>query len=76
MTGNMGLHKLRAWVLGAVLDASHAPVNTIAAVATATASVYLLPGYILMFLSGPRASHGCYARKHVRKYEHCNHGGQ
>lgn len=53
MTGNMGLHKLRAWVLGAVLDASHAPVNTIAAVATATASVYLLPGYILMFLSGP-----------------------
>lgn len=53
MIRNMGLHKVRAWVLSAALDASHAPVKTIAAIATATASVYLLPGYILMFLSGP-----------------------
>ena len=53
MIRNMGLHKLRAWASSAALDASHAPVKTIAAIAAATASVYLLPGYILMFFSGP-----------------------
>lgn len=53
MIRNMGLHKLRAWLLGAVLDASRTPVKTIAAIAAVTVGVYLLPGYVLMLLSGP-----------------------